>query len=189
MTRLVYIAAILSVTIYFIAGCKEEPPKKVRRGSYHTQEFLDSRIVITEDGMTNAIVEAHKVYVFEEQNYTVIDENIAIDFFNKNGEAVSRLTANSGEVWGLYENVDSLKAAGNVVITSTEREWMLETPYNIRWIAATKRVYADSTVKLSTEGAVEIGVGFEAPDDLSSYKMREVKGEYQNRDVVVPERE
>ena len=129
---------------------------------YPDQEFKNSRIIITENGITTASVWAHRASVYEERNYTVIEDSIAIDFFNKEGEKVSTLTALSGEVWGLYEQVDSLRAEGDVIIISDERKAKMETPF-IRWIAKTHMVYADSTVRLSTEDAVQTEYGLWRP--------------------------
>ncbi len=82
--------------------------------------------------------------------------------------------------------MDSLKATGNVVIVSEERNAKMETP-EILWVASTHRIFADM-VRLSTEDAVEEGVKFEATDDLKSYTMKNVSGEVQGRDIAIPER-
>ena len=88
--------------------------------------------------------------------------------------------------YSLYSMVDSLKATGNVIIESEERNAKMETP-QILWVAAIHKVFAD-TVRLSTEDAVEEGVRFEATDDLKSYTMKNVSGEVQGRDITIPER-
>ena len=178
--------AAMTLLLLVIAGCEKEQPGVADRSELPDQQFTNSRTVITENGVTTAIVEARHVDVYEERNYTVIRDSIRIDFFNKDGKRVSTLTADNGEVWGLFEQVDSLKATGDVVIMSEERNAKMETP-EILWLASIHKVFAD-TVRLSTEDAVEEGVMFEATDDLKSYTMKNVSGEVQGRDINIPER-
>lgn len=175
------------IVLQLISGCEEEQIPVRINYNLPDQEFKNSRIIITEKGITTAIVWAHRASVFEDRNYTVIEDSIAIEFFNKEGEKVSTLTALSGEVWGLYEKVDSLRAEGNVVIVSDERKAKMETSV-IRWDANAHMIYADSTVRLSTEDAVQTGVRFVATDDLKSYTMENVTGVIQSEEIALPER-
>ncbi|MCE5250897.1 LPS export ABC transporter periplasmic protein LptC [bacterium] len=168
-------------------GCEEEKPPVTVRSDLPNQQFSDARIVITEKGVTSAIVSAKHVDVFEDRNYTVVNDSISIQFFNKEGKRASTLTARHGEVWGLFEQVDSLKATGDVVIVSDERNAKMETQ-DIRWIAASHKIFSDSRVRLSTEDAVEEGIGFEASDDLKTYTMKNVTGEITREELAIPER-
>lgn len=158
-----------------LAGTCEEPEQtqEVADTGLPEQQFRRTRIIITEHGVTTAAVEADDIEVFDTRDYTVVRDSLHIDFYNKKGEHMSTLTADSGEIWGLYEEVDSLRAEGDVVIVSTQRDARMETPF-LRWIATEHRVYADSTVRLSTGDITEIGTGFVANDDLSSYTMQNV---------------
>ena len=158
-----------------LAGTCEEPEQnqEVSDTGLPEQQFRRTRIIITEQGVTTAALEADDIEVFNTRDYTVVRDSLRIDFYNRQGEHVSTLTADSGEIWGLYEEVDSLRAEGNVMIVSSDRDAHMETPF-IRWIAAEHRVYADSTVRLSTGDITEVGTGFVANDDLSSYTMQNV---------------
>ena len=111
-------------------------------------------------------------------------------FFNKKGEYVSTLTAQMGEVWGLYDEVDSLKARNDVVIVSAEKDKRLETSSSLNWISSTRKIYADrdSLVKLVTGDAVEQGINFVANDDLSEYRMENVSGIFKGKDINLPGR-
>ena len=158
-----------------LAGTCEGPEQtqEVSKTGLPEQQFRRTRIVITENGVTTAALEADDIEVYNVRDYTVVRDSLRIDFYNRKGEHVSTLTADSGEIWGLYEEVDSLRAQGNVKIVSSSRDAHMETPF-IRWIAVEHRVYADSTVRLSTGDITEIGTGFVANDDLSSYTMQNV---------------
>ncbi|MBN1294939.1 MAG: LPS export ABC transporter periplasmic protein LptC [Candidatus Latescibacteria bacterium] len=185
--RIIY--CVLTVLLFVItAGCEieEEVPVSIEY-NLPDQEFKDARIIITENSITSAIVMAKLVNVFEDDNYTVVQDSIAMEFFNKQGKRVSTLTARNGEVWGLYEQVDSLKATGDVVIISEERRAKLETQ-SIRWNAKTRMIHADGWVRLSTEDAVQEGEKFVATDDLKNYTMENVTGSIRREGIKVPER-
>ena len=187
VVRFIHFIIFLLLISLIVSGCAEEHVPVTVKNNLPDQQFRNSRIIVTENGITTAIVMANRVSVYEERNYTVVEDSIAIEFFNKEGEKVSTLTALSGQVWGLYEKVDSLRATGDVVIISDERNATMETPV-IRWIASTHMIYADSTVRLSTEDAVQEGVRFVATDDLKSYTMENVTGVIQGEGIAIPER-
>ncbi|MFC1490867.1 hypothetical protein ACFL6K_06620, partial [Candidatus Latescibacterota bacterium] len=106
----------------------------------------------------------------------------------RDGEYISTLTSDRGEVWGLNSEVDSLKAIDNVVIVSSENDRRLETSSYLNWLSSTRMVYAEknSVVKLITENAVEEGINFEAKDDLSEYTMDNVSGTIEGNDIDLP---
>jgi len=174
--------------IFFIGCEKNTTISQVRNVSDNEpdQEFFNSRIVITEHGITSAIVQAESVKVYTESDFTSVESGILIDFFNDDGEHTSTLTAQSGEVWGLYEEVDSLKAKGNVEIVSADKTKKMETSSSFNWIPSIHKIYADGLVKLTTENAVEQGINFEANDDLSEYSMDNVSGVLESDDIILP---
>jgi len=152
------------------------------------QMFLKSRIVITENGLTGAVVEAESVSVELDKRYTAIGGGIKLDLYNKNGEHTSTLTAKHGDMWGLFEAVDSLKASGDVVVVSNDGTKRLETASGLCWVAETRMVYADGLVKLTSEEAVEQGINFVAKDDLSEYRMDNVSGRFEGTGIKPPGR-
>lgn len=181
------------ILLIFIIGCEKNTTiSQVKNipDNEPDQKFVKSRIVITEKGITYAIVQAESVKVFVDSDYTSLEGGILIDFFNKKGEYVSTLTAQMGEVWGLYDEVDSLKARNDVVIVSAEKDKRLETSSSLNWISSTRKIYADrdSLVKLVTGDAVEQGINFVANDDLSEYRMENVSGIFKGKDINLPGR-
>ncbi len=176
------------ILLIFIIGCEKNTTiSQVKNipDNEPDQKFIKSRIVITENGITHAIVQAESVKVFVDSDYTSLEGGILIDFFNKKGEYISTLTAQMGEVWGLYDEVDSLKARNDVVIVSAEKDKRLETSSSLSWLSSTRKIYADrdSLVKLVTEDAVEQGINFVANDDLSEYRMENVSGIFKGKDI------
>lgn len=149
------------------------------------QMFVDSHFVVTDDGLTSAVVHADSVAVFYNRLISEMTGNVRVDFFNRKGERVSVLTAKRGIVYGKTEAVDSLRAEGDVRVTWRERDATMKTPF-IRWNAASRMIYADGAVTLTLKDAVERGVGFEAPDDLKSYVMRSVTGVVRGENIRIP---
>ncbi|MFC1538869.1 LPS export ABC transporter periplasmic protein LptC [Candidatus Latescibacterota bacterium] len=187
-----YLFAVLIMLIIF-TGCEKNTSISQVKNIVENepdQKFIKSRIVITENGITYAIVEAESVKVYTDSDFTSLEGGILIDFFNKDGEFISTLTSDSGEVWGLYNEVDSLKAKDNVVIVSADKEKRLETSSYLNWIASSREVYAEqnSVVKLISENAVEQGINFVAKDDLSEYSMDNVSGIIEGNDINMPNR-
>jgi LPS export ABC transporter protein LptC len=183
------VAFIFFATIIVFSGCEKKSEISVVKNApvvEPDQKFIKSRIVITENGLTSAIVEAESVKVFAVTNISTFEGGIKMDIFNKQGKHVSTLTANRGEVYGLYEKVDSLKAKGNVVVVSEEKKSKLETASSLVWIQTARRIYADSLVKLTGENAVEQGINFTAKDDLTEYSMENVSGSFEGKDIKIP---
>ncbi len=186
-----YFTAWNIILLMLVSGCE----KKAQISGVESisdnepdQSFYKSRIIITENGMTSAIVEAESVSVYMDSNSTSVTGGIRIDFFDNKGAHTSTLTAQSGEVWGLYEDVDSLKATGDIVIVSKDTEKRMETASSLCWISSVRKIYADGLVKLITEDVVEQGINFEARDDLSEYRMDNVSGVFEGGDINLPDR-
>lgn len=175
---------IFFVSLILCAACGEESyiqSKKSTTDVEPDQILIKPHIVISEDGITSAIIESHVVEVYEDSNFTSLKDSVVIHFFNKEGEHTTTLTALYGKVWGLYETVDSLKAVGDVMIVSEEQNASLETE-EIRWIASTHKVYSDGLVTINSSDGFEQGTGFVANDDLSEYEFTgpvsgEIRGE------------
>jgi hypothetical protein len=178
--------AALAVMFLF-AACEDGPAKKggPPRPPGPDQVFVDARFVVTENGLTSAVVRADSVLVWNDRAVSEANGNLKVDFFSREGTRISTLTADRGIVYGMTEAIDSLRATGNVVVVWHERNAVMRTPF-IRWIAAIHTIHADSTVVLTVENAAERGIGFTAPDDLKSYTMRSVSGYVQDENIKIP---
>ena len=178
------------VVIMVLAGCSSDEEAIIQRTIGDTepdQRLVSPRIVITENGQTSGIVTADSLAVIEKSDYTTLDGHVYMKFFNREGVHTTTLTARHGRLWGLYEHVDSLRATGNVIVVSREREERLETE-ELRWIFQERNVYADGFVKITTKDGFEQGYGLVATEDLSSYSLREVSGEVRGSDFILPEK-
>lgn len=181
---------LAAMLILILGGCTREPSIATLDtvpDIEPDQQYRTARIVITEGGVTGAIVSADSINVFMDRNYTEIAGGMTIDFFDRDGEQTSTLTSDTGEVWGLYEEVDSLTARGDVVVVSADGLKRMETASAFTWVSATRTISADSLVTLITEDAVERGYNFVAADDLSEYRMDNVTGRYEGQGLPLTE--
>lgn len=179
------VASLMLSSLVFVACSETElPPLPPSTGIEPDQVFVEPRFIITKNGITQAVIESKLVQVFEgrDTSYTSMDDSLVISFFNEAGEHTSTLTADRGDIWGLYSEVDSLKATGDVHIRSKERNARLDADA-IRWLAWNRTVYGEGIVTLETDDGFERGTGFEAKDDLSEYRFRgSVEGEFRGLD-------
>jgi LPS export ABC transporter protein LptC len=172
----------VAAALLLFMSCSDEATEKVEvppaAVDVPDQTFLDPHMIITENGMTKAILESGTVDVWEDRNYTALEDSVRIQFFNDKGAQTSTLTSSSGEIWGLYDEVDSLHAAGDVLVRSLEQDVVLRTE-SLRWNRVTGVVYADDFAVIETSRGYEQGYGFEAKDDMTEYQFRrQVKAEY-----------
>ncbi len=185
-------AAFLAILMLSFGCSKSAPaPKGLARPlpPGPDQIFVNARFVVTENGNTSAIISADSVLVFQQvRPRSVAEGRLQVILFNPEGVKTSTLTADRGIVYGMTQAIDSLRAEGNVVIVWHERNARMNTPF-IRWISSTRRIFADSTVALTVDNAVERGMGLEAPDDLKSYTMRQVTGSVVGEEFKIPERD
>lgn len=184
-----WMVPVVALLLALFLACSREQKPRGKPGltapSGPDQVFVDSRFVVTDNGLTSAIVRAESVMVYQVRQLSEIAGNVQVDFFNRKGEKTSILTAKHGIIYGMTEAIDSLRAEGDVTVIWRERNATMKTSF-IRWIESNRMIYADSTVTLTVENAVEQGVGFEAPDDLKSYAMRAVTGVVQSESIKIP---
>jgi len=186
----VFFLACITIALFsvFFTGCAKKTPPKTSASAVSggpDQLFVHARFVVMDNGLTSAIISADSVSVYSGVPHSEAAGNLVIHFFNKEGIQYSVLTAQKGIVYGKTEAIDSLRAIGDVVVTWKEKNARMETPH-LRWIASTRRIFADSTTVLTVNNALEQGIGFEAPDDLKSYTMKKVSGYVRGQKIQYP---
>jgi LPS export ABC transporter protein LptC len=191
LSRPVFLTVALLAALILSAGCSQKAPVSKAPSQPlpvgPDQIFINARFVVTENGTTSAVVSADSVMVFQLHPRSIAEGHLRVLFFSREGEKISTLTSERGIVYGMTQAIDSLRAEGNVVVFWHARNARMETPF-IRWISSTRRIFADSTVALTVDNAIEHGVGMEAPDDLKSYTMHQVTGSVTGQDINIPGR-
>jgi len=99
-------------------------------------------------------------------------EGLFLEFFNSEGNPTSTLKAD----YCYYTKKDDLyKATGNVVVQDVETNDRLNTE-ELYWNKKKEMVFTEKFVRIEQNGDLITGIGLEAKQDFSYYKILEVQG-------------
>jgi LPS export ABC transporter protein LptC len=114
------------------------------------------------------------------KNYMEMPKGMLVVFYDENKKEQNRLKADYGIGYDNGNGIDKMEAKRHVVVIN-EKGDKLETEH-LTWDAATKKIYTDEFVKITTKEEVIWGKGLKADQDFSSYEITHVQGEIQVND-------
>jgi LPS export ABC transporter protein LptC len=159
-----------------IAGCEQRIQPSVLEGIAHgelpDQESWDSTIIISRAGVISAIIEAGYIAVYSEQERTLLDAGVHIDFYDTAGTITSVMVSDRGIV---YEDTQNLSGYGNVVIEGNDGT-VLETE-EIHWAHSSERIHTNEFVTITSPDEIIQGYGLESDAGLSNYTIYRVTGQ------------
>lgn len=163
---------LLSISIYGCETDMDDAQKVSLDTQAHNIEVItDVKILYSEVGELQAKLTAPELKrIKDEKPYTEFQKGLHVEFFNE-VEKTGDLKANYGI---RYENSDETVVRNNVVVINMEGE-KLETEELTR-NEATRQIYTDKQVKITTKTATLWGKGLEAREDFSTYKILEPYG-------------
>jgi len=167
----------LAITI-FIWGCSDNEgistEKSKDKSAVTEQVLLDSRINLSQEGRTTAIIEADYIEKrFGEQD--TYAKNIAAHFYDSTGAETSWLVADSGQV---AEQNNRLEVWGNVHVT-TRDSIKLDTE-SLKWDQSKNRVVTEDYVEIHTKTDIVRGYGFESDRTLKEFTIkRRISGQFE----------
>ena len=136
------------------------------------QEARDFTLTESAAGTKNWTLRANYAAMYNRE-HKVDAKTVNIDFFDKEGTLYSTLTADRGEV---DQRTNDLQARGNVKVM-TKNGVAMETD-SLRFINRTGKILSDGFVKVTRQGDVLTGFGFESDATLEHFRLtREVKAE------------
>lgn len=173
------VAAVLLVLI--LIGCAD------RTGIQRSADdpFLTSpahmaynvKVQLTDSAATKAILQARLATIDERAQTTTMKGSVVVDFYDRGGSSVeARLTADSVVV---HDRTKDMTAYGNVRVESQVRRITLTTT-SLMWVHATSRVRTEDAVHIETGSETIDGVELESNQDLSSYRLFQVRGVRRN---------
>lgn len=127
----------------------------------------DLHTLYSDSGIVQYEIIASRVEMFEQPiQKTIFKNGFEVNYFSKNGEIVSKLQADYGEIIGN----DNIIARNNVIFTNYEKNQTLKTEElfwdkKLKKIRTTKNFFVDSP---TTEAK---GIGLEADETFSNYTM------------------
>ncbi len=136
------------------------------------QEGWDSVIILTNLGRRTAVIEYQHMTKYLNKKQTRFDDGIKVDFFNKDGEHASHLTAGRGIVYDARNNFD---AYDNVILISDSGS-VLQTE-ELKWDNARKKIYSNVFSTFTTaEGDTLYGNSFESDARMQNVKINQPRG-------------
>ena len=165
------VIAVALLILLSIAACEEEAKVRPTIADAVPEEFPDqeswnSTVVFSDSGRVRAILRAGHIRMYEDRKETLLDSGIVVDFFGRDGEHSSVLTAERGKVND--ENKD-LEAYDNVVFRS-DSGTVVETEY-MYWENLNRIVRGDRFVTITSPTERLQGYGFTADQDLKNYTV------------------
>ena len=131
----------------------------------------------SDSGIVQYEIIAARVEVFEQPTQKTLFKNgFEVNYFSKNGEIISKLRADYGEI---IEQENLIVARNNVIFTNYEKNQTLKTEElfwdkKLKKIRTTKNFYVDSP---TTEAK---GVGLQADETFSNYSMNDFSLTYKD---------
>ncbi len=135
------------------------------------------KVQLTDSAATKAILQARLATIDERSQTTTMKGSVVVDFYDRGGSNVeARLTADSVVV---NDRTKDMTAYGNVRVESQVRRITLTTS-SLTWVHSTARVRTEDPVHIETGSETIDGVGLESNQDLSSYRLFQVRGVRRN---------
>ncbi|MCW3104762.1 MAG: hypothetical protein JWO09_3202 [Bacteroidetes bacterium] len=108
------------------------------------------------------------------KNYTEMPKGMLVIFYNSLGKEENRLKADYGISYEGGQGPSKMEAKRHVVVINSKGDKM-ETEH-LTWDAATKKIYTDKFVKITTKEEVIWGEGLKADQDFSNYELIHPQG-------------
>lgn len=113
--------------------------------------------------------------------YYEMPKGMQVIFYDKSGKEQNKLTANYGIGYDNDNKMNVMEAKGNVIVIN-EKGDKLNTEH-LTWNSATKKIYTNEFVKITTKDEVIWGNGLVANEDFSKYEIKQVKGQIAVKDT------
>jgi LPS export ABC transporter protein LptC len=161
-------ALLVLIALSAACGDKMRPPLQDKFGADRVpdQESWNSTVVFSESGLLRAELLAGHIRMYRDTRETLLDSGIVVDFYDRQQQHTSRLTARRGRV---DDETKNLEAFDDVIFTS-DNGTVVETEY-IFWDNAARIVRGDRFVTITSPTERLQGYGFEADQDLKNYTV------------------
>lgn len=159
---------VLSALLFFGCGEKVKPPIQPAETAEQTpdQESWNSKVLFSDSGLVRAELYARHIRMYRDRRETLLDSGIVVDFYDRNEQHTSRLTARRGRVDDETKNLEAFED----VVFSSDSGTVVETEY-IFWDNALKVVRGDRFVTITSPKERLQGYGFEADQGLKNYTV------------------
>lgn len=131
----------------------------------------------SEKGQVKVKMQAAEVHEFLNGDRE-FPKGIYLEFYNEFGKLESTLRANHAYY---FKKENQWRGRGKVEVKNIEKNEQLNTE-ELFWQPEKEKIFTDKFVTIRQEGDVIYGEGLEAKQDMSSYVIKEVKGDFEIED-------
>lgn len=167
-------------SLLFSLGCSDQSVKpkviSLKTKELPDQESFNSTIVFSDSGIVKAILRAGYIAVYSSRNETLIEKGLTVDFYDRDGNHTSVLTADRGKVDDITQD---LYAIDNVVAQSNDGT-VLKTE-ELKWINDRRKIVTDKYVEITSSTEEIRGFGLESDQSLKDYVIFRVSGRIETR--------
>lgn len=164
----------LIALLFFTFACEDYSKNTVDQPDVlpPDQESWNSEVILTTLGQPTAVIQYNHMTRYLNKKQTKFDGGIVVEFFNKEGEHSSHLTADRGVVYDTRRNFD---AFGNVVLVSDSGS-VLYTE-ELRWDNVREKIYSNVYSMFTTaEGDTLYGESFESDARMLHVRINQPRG-------------
>lgn len=173
-----YLVVILLIVLY--SGCSDQAVKpkviSIKTRELPDQESFNTTVIFSDSGIVKAILRAGHIAVYSSRNETLLDGGISVDFYDREGNHTSVLTAKRGKVDDITQD---LYAIGNVVARS-DSGVVLKTE-ELKWVNAKRKIVTDKYVEITSPTEEIRGYGLESDQSLKDYVIFRVSGRIETK--------
>lgn len=165
---------LASFLLFSLSGCQQKEPASISENSFEDmpeQVIENMEITFTENGRRTGVLRADSVAIYEAGRLKE-GRRVQVDFYDRQGEHISVLTA----LEGIYDSeAEEVLARGDVVVVSDDGA-RLETE-ELAWKKETNRISTEAFVTI-TRGRDQVsGYGLSTDPQLEDFHiLRDVKG-------------
>jgi LPS export ABC transporter protein LptC len=174
------LSLFLIVVLVILNGCSDQSVKpkviSIKTKELPDQESFNTKVVFSDSGIVKAILRANHIAVYSSRNETLLDGGIVVDFFDREGNHTSVLTADKGRVDDLTQD---LYAFGNVVARS-DSGVVLKTE-ELKWVNSRRKIVTDKYVEITSPAEEIRGYGLESDQSLKDYVIFRVSGRIETK--------
>lgn len=173
----VIISVFSLLSLLSLGSCRNDPKDIARIQLPDTiagQFITNGEIIYSELGEVKARIIAPVINNYEtSKSYTEMPDGFEAEFFDKNLEVETRITAE----YGIFLNgEDKMIARRNVEVHSLKEGEKMNTE-ELTWDMAAKKIYTDVFVKMTDKDRIFWGYGFESDENFENHIIKNFGGE------------
>ena len=164
--RIIFVVALLTM------ACHQTETAQPVEYEGPLREAGDVDLLYSEKDRIKVKMVAKKILEFKTGDQE-FPEGLYLEFYSELGILTSTLKANQAYY---FKEENKWRGRGNVEVRNIEKQQQLNTE-ELFWKPETKKIFTEKFVTIKLENEILYGVGLDAAQDLSTYTIKDPKGE------------